>query len=87
MQKTKSIPKAGVTKTRQRVFQRRDPSFGLKLRALRERHGASQQELANRLYTTWVTVSRWKRGKAEPPPDARARALRLLELEEEQVQP
>lgn len=53
---------------------------GSDIRALRARHGWTQSELADRLGTDSVTVSRWERGKTRPRPSARAR-LGELELE------
>lgn len=48
------------------------------IRALRRRTGWTQAELAARLGTDAVTVSRWERGVSRPRPSARAR---LAELE------
>ena len=43
---------------------------GLKIRALRARNGWTQAELADRLGTDPVTVSRWERGVSHPRPSA-----------------
>lgn len=40
------------------------------IRRLRERHGWTQAELAGRLGTDAVTVSRWERGVSNPRPSA-----------------
>ncbi|MBW3589854.1 MAG: helix-turn-helix domain-containing protein [Actinobacteria bacterium] len=45
------------------------------IRALRSRYGWTQKELAARLGTDDVTVSRWERGRSQPRPSA----LRRLE--------
>jgi DNA-binding transcriptional regulator YiaG len=50
------------------------------VRALRERAGLSQENLARVLDTTWGTVSRWERGVAKPEPDIEARLGRLARL-------
>lgn len=46
------------------------------IRALRTRYGWTQKELAARLGTDDVTVSRWERGRSKPRPSA----LRRLEV-------
>jgi transcriptional regulator with XRE-family HTH domain len=43
------------------------------IRALRRRHGWTQAELAERLGTDHVTVSRWERGVVHPRPSAKKR--------------
>lgn len=43
------------------------------IRTLRTRHGWTQKELADRLGTDAVTVSRWERGKSQPRPSAEIR--------------
>lgn len=43
------------------------------IRALRARHGWTQKEMAARLGTDAVTVSRWERGKSRPRPSAESR--------------
>lgn len=48
------------------------------IRALRTRHGWTQQELAERLGTDPVTVSRWERGKSRPRPSASRRLEGLV---------
>jgi transcriptional regulator with XRE-family HTH domain len=47
------------------------------IRALRRRKGWTQAELASRLGTDPVTVSRWERGVSHPRPSARVRLLEL----------
>jgi putative transcriptional regulator len=37
------------------------------LRQIRERLGLSQEEFAQRLGTSWVTISRWERGTSNAP--------------------
>ena len=52
---------------------------GNTIRRLRRRYGWSQVELAARLGTDAVTVSRWERGVATPRSSARARLRELFE--------
>lgn len=47
---------------------------------LRHKAKLSQEELANVLGTSWVTVSRWERKATEPDQEKRARLRRLKEL-------
>lgn len=47
------------------------------IRALRSRHGWTQSDLADRLGTDAVTVSRWERGKSRPRPSAQTRLNQL----------
>lgn len=47
------------------------------LRALRSRYGWTQRDLADRLGTDAVTVSRWERGKSRPRPSAQSQLDRL----------
>lgn len=47
------------------------------IRTLRARHGWTQKELADRLGTDAVTVSRWERGKSQPRPSAEIRLRNL----------
>jgi transcriptional regulator with XRE-family HTH domain len=48
-----------------------------RIRDLRQRQGWTQQDLADRLGTDAVTVSRWERGVSQPRPSAQRR-LRVL---------
>jgi transcriptional regulator with XRE-family HTH domain len=50
------------------------------VRALRQRSGLSQEQLAQVLGTSWITVSRWERHIAQPSPEIDARLKRLAEL-------
>lgn len=43
-------------------------SFQLRVRELRRAHNISQQQLADRLGVTMMTVHRWENGKARPSP-------------------
>lgn len=52
----------------------------LDVRTLREKTNLSQEQLAQILDTSWVTVSRWERRVAKPNSEAEARLRRLLEL-------
>lgn len=52
---------------------------GRAIRALRRRHGWTQAELASRLGTDAVTVSRWERGVSRPRSSAQARLRELAE--------
>nr|HET6904696.1 helix-turn-helix transcriptional regulator [Ktedonobacteraceae bacterium] len=52
----------------------------LRLRKAREEHGWSQRELANRINTTSVNVSRWENGSTFPYPYSR---LKLCEVFDE----
>lgn len=47
------------------------------IRALRARQGWTQNDLADRLGTDAVTVSRWERGKSLPRPSAQVRLEQL----------
>lgn len=47
------------------------------IRALRARQGWTQNDLADRLGTDAVTVSRWERGKSLPRPSAQVRLKQL----------
>ena len=53
---------------------------GVNVRAIRERIGLSQEQLAQLLGTSWATVSRWERKIAKASPTAAARLQRLTEL-------
>jgi len=48
------------------------------IRSLRAVLGITQRELATRLGTDHVTVSRWERGKSVPRPSAQKRLLALM---------
>jgi len=48
------------------------------IRFLRDQYGWTQRELADRLGTDSVTVSRWERGVSKPRPSARASLTELL---------
>lgn len=50
------------------------------IRALREQAALSQEQLARVLGTSWISVSRWERGIAQPSAEAEARLKRLSEL-------
>ena len=50
----------------------------MEIKALREKLGLTQQQLADELCTTCVTVSRWETGQCEPSPMA-DKLLRALE--------
>lgn len=50
------------------------------VRALRAKTTLSQEQLAQVLGTSWISVSRWERHIAQPSPDAEARLRRLNEL-------
>ena len=52
-----------------------------KLRQVREDQGISQEALARILGSSWISVSRWERGQAQPADDAMKRVERFLELE------
>lgn len=52
------------------------------LRSFRERTDLTQEELAHLLDTSWVSVSRWERGVAEPKPRTLERIERLQRLVE-----
>jgi len=50
------------------------------VRALRQKAALSQEQLAQALGTSWITVSRWERRIAQPSPEVDARLKRLSEL-------
>lgn len=50
------------------------------VRSLRSGTRLSQEQFAQLLGTSWITVSRWERGVAEPNPKTEARLRRLKEL-------
>jgi transcriptional regulator with XRE-family HTH domain len=52
------------------------------LRDFRKKTHLTQERLAHLLGTSWVTVSRWERDRAEPQPAAVERLGRLQELVE-----
>jgi len=49
-----------------------------KLRRAREENGLSQVDLAKKLGTTQVTISRWEEGKIKPGPNYRKRLCEEL---------
>ncbi len=53
---------------------------GVNVRAIREKTGLSQEQLAQLLGTSWVSISRWERKVAKPSSAAAARLRRLGEL-------
>ncbi len=59
---------------------KRTKSRLIHVRALREKAALSQEQLAQVLRTSWVSVSRWERHIAQPNPDVEARLRRLNEL-------
>ena len=50
------------------------------IKALRKKTNLSQEQLAQLLGTSWVTISRWERKAAQPNLEARARLQRFREL-------
>lgn len=52
------------------------------VRAIREKAGLSQEQLAHLLGTSWVSVSRWEREISQPSTHSRARLERLQKLME-----
>lgn len=50
------------------------------VKAIREKTGLSQEQLAQLLGTSWVSVSRWERKVARPSSTAATRLQRLREL-------
>jgi transcriptional regulator with XRE-family HTH domain len=61
---------------------RKEKYVGEDVKAVRERAGLSQEQLAQLLGASWVTISRWEREVSRPSAHARARLERLRELEE-----
>uniref|UniRef100_UPI0035E40B8C NB-ARC domain-containing protein n=1 Tax=Thermogemmatispora sp. TaxID=1968838 RepID=UPI0035E40B8C len=61
------------------------PRPRMRLVEARMRHGWSQQEVAERLGTTHVNVSRWERGVTKPNPYFRRKLCRLFGLTEEEL--
>lgn len=59
---------------------KRTKSRLIDVRALREKAALSQEQLAQVLRTSWISVSRWERHIARPNPDVEARLRRLNEL-------
>lgn len=59
---------------------KRTKSRLIDVRALREKAALSQEQLAQVLRTSWISVSRWERQIAQPNPDVEARLRRLNEL-------
>ncbi len=53
---------------------------GVNVKAIREKTGLSQEQLAQLLGTSWVSVSRWERKVAKPSSAAATRLQRLGEL-------
>jgi len=53
---------------------------GVNVKAIREKTGLSQEQLAQLLGISWVSVSRWERNVAQPSSAAAARLQRLREL-------
>lgn len=60
------------------VIERAEPRMDLG--QLRRRVNLSQEEMARLLGTSWVTISRWERKRAQPRSEARARLGRLQRL-------
>lgn len=54
----------------------------INVKVLRQKAKLSQEQLAQLLGISWVSVSRWEREVAEPSPEAKIRLHRLLELVE-----
>jgi transcriptional regulator with XRE-family HTH domain len=50
------------------------------LKAIRKHTGLSQEQLAQLLKTSWVTVSRWERGVVQPSHASAQRLERLMVL-------
>lgn len=50
------------------------------LKAIRKHAGLSQEQLAQLLKTSWVTISRWERGVAQPSHASAQRLERLTEV-------
>ena len=59
--------------------------FRLYIAEWRTHRGLTQQELADRLGTSDVTVSRWETGKRRPDPDAQAAIAEALDAEPEDL--
>ena len=53
---------------------------GVGVKAIREKTGVSQEQLARLLGTSWVSVSRWERKVAQPSSASATRLQRLREL-------
>ena len=60
-------------------------SLGATLRLERERHGWSQQEMADKIGTNQVTVSRWEKGVSTPGPYFRQKLVDLFGKSLEQL--
>jgi transcriptional regulator with XRE-family HTH domain len=50
------------------------------VKAIRKHAGLSQEQLAQLLKTSWVTISRWERGVAQPSHASAQRLERLTEV-------
>jgi transcriptional regulator with XRE-family HTH domain len=55
--------------------------FKVHIALWREHRGLSQQQLADRLGTTDVTISRWETGKRQPDLSAQAAIAEALDIE------
>lgn len=54
--------------------------FGNTLTQLREQHGMTQQDLAEKLYVTRQAISRWETGETEPGIDMRKLIASVLDV-------
>ena len=71
-------PKSSRVAHQRRVIGRTEPRVDLG--QLRRKVNLSQEEMARLLGTSWVTVSRWERKRAQPRSEAGARLRRLRRL-------
>src|SRR5712691_575722 len=53
-------------------------TIGQRLRSERERHNWSQEQLAQKIGTTSLTINRWEHDKAFPRPSHRAELCRVF---------
>lgn len=62
--------------------------FMVDIKAIRKRLGLTQEEIAQKLGVSWVTIARWEAGKSKPSKLAqKAIAFLLKEIPEEGIPP
>lgn len=67
-------PRSGNFKLRSHAY----PSFGKRLKRLRQSTGYKQSHLAELLQVDQATISRWERGGQTPPPDMQQAVFAVL---------